>query len=288
LTCPNPAVVLSAAGQRTECIGLNTAIANLSLRHPLLLAEDYALVDMLSQGRLGLGIGRGSYPHEYAAFGQDRDESRGRFEESWEIIKQVWSGEPVTFRGRYYQVDGVKLNVQPVQQPMPRYWFSAMREESFVALGRAAQPVIAMPHLSAESLYMMAKMSCVYQRGYFEAGGDVSKYELPLVFFTCVAPTRAEAQDQGRESMLRFITHQHHGVTIGHVQHEVHMLEERKQLWIGDPEDLIKLIEQHQAALDNRHFVFWLDFGGMPFESVQQAMRLLAEEVIPRFRGEDD
>jgi alkanesulfonate monooxygenase SsuD/methylene tetrahydromethanopterin reductase-like flavin-dependent oxidoreductase (luciferase family) len=93
LTCPNPAIVLSAAAQRTRRIGLNTAIANLSLRHPLLLAEDYSLVDVLSQGRLGLGIGRGSYPHEYAIFGLEGDESRGRFEESWEIINLAWSGE---------------------------------------------------------------------------------------------------------------------------------------------------------------------------------------------------
>ena len=105
LACPNPAILLAAAAQRTQRIGLNTAIANIALRHPLLLAEDYALVDLLSQGRLGLGIGRGSYPHEFAAFGQNREESRNRFDESWEIIKQAWSGEPVTFHGRYFQVD---------------------------------------------------------------------------------------------------------------------------------------------------------------------------------------
>ncbi len=163
LSCPNPAIVLAAAAQRTQRIGLNTAIANLSLRHPLLLAEDYALVDLLSQGRLGLGIGRGSYPHEFAAFGQNREESRNRFEESWEIIKQAWSGEPVTFQGHYYQIDGVKLNVLPVQKPLPRYWYSAMREESFVALGRTAQPIIAMPHLSAEGLPMMTKLAQVYR-----------------------------------------------------------------------------------------------------------------------------
>ncbi len=288
LACPNPAVVLSAAAQRTLRIGLNTAIANLSLRHPLLLAEDYALVDVLSQGRLGLGIGRGSYPHEYAAFGQDREESRGRFEESWEIIKQAWSGEPVTFDGRYYKVDGVKLNVLPVQKPLPRYWFSAMREESFAALGRAAQPIIAMPHLSAESLPMMARLAQVYRQGYFETGGETGKYEIPLVFFTCVAPTRPEAQHQGREAMLRYIVHEHNGVDAGHAQHEVHVLEERKQLWFGAPGDLIEWIEQHQAVLDNRHFVFWLDFGGMPFEPVERSMRLLAEEVIPYFREQNE
>ena len=288
LACPNPALLLAAAAQRTERIGLNTAIANLSLRHPLLLAEDYALVDLLSQGRLGLGIGRGSYPHEFAAFGQNREESRNRFEESWEIIQQAWSGEPVTFQGRYYQIDGVKLNVLPVQKPLPRYWFSAMREESFVALGRAAQPIIAMPHLSAESLRMLAKLAQVYQQGYIAARGDASQYELPLIFFTCVAPTRSEAQHQGREAMLRFIMHQHHGVDTDHAQHQVYVLEERSQLWFGTPGDLIQWIEQHQAALNNRHFVFWLDFGGMPSASVLNSMHLLAQEVIPHFRGQAD
>jgi alkanesulfonate monooxygenase SsuD/methylene tetrahydromethanopterin reductase-like flavin-dependent oxidoreductase (luciferase family) len=286
LACPNPALLLAAAAQRTQRIGLNTAIANLSLRHPLLLAEDYALVDLLSQGRLGLGIGRGSYPHEFAAFGQNRDESRNRFEESWEIIKRAWSGEAVTFHGRYYQVDGVRLNVLPVQKPLPRYWFSVMREEAFVALGRAAQPVIAMPHLSAESLPMLAKLAQAYQQGYFAAEGDTCQYELPLIFFACVAPTRSEGQHQGREAMLRYIVHQHHGVDSRHAQHEVHVLEERNQLWFGTPGDLIQLIEQHQAVLDNRHFVFWLDFGGMPSASVQRSMCLLAHEVIPHFKEE--
>jgi alkanesulfonate monooxygenase SsuD/methylene tetrahydromethanopterin reductase-like flavin-dependent oxidoreductase (luciferase family) len=127
LTCPNPAIVLAAAAQCTQHIGLNTAVANLSLRHPLLLAEDYAMVDLLSQGRLGLGIGRGSYPHEYVAFGQSREEGPARFAESWEIIQQAWRGETITFHGHYYHMDGMKLNVLPVQKPLPRYWFSHER-----------------------------------------------------------------------------------------------------------------------------------------------------------------
>ena len=130
---------------------------------------------------------------------------------------------------------------------------------------------------------MMTKLAQVYQQGYFAAGGDASQYELPLIFFTCVAPTRSEAQHHGREAMLRYIIHQHHGVDTEHALHQVHVLEERNQLWFGAPDDLIQWIEQHQAALDNRHFVFWLDFGGMSSASVQQSMNLLAHEVIPCF-----
>ncbi len=281
LVCPNPAVVLAAAAQRTQRIGLNTAIANLSLRHPLLLAEDYALVDLLSQGRLGLGIGRGSYPHEYAAFGQNREESQGRFAESWDIIRQAWRGETVTFQGRYYQIDDFKLNVLPVQKPFPRYWFSVMREESFAALGRAAQPIITLPHLSSDGLPTLAKLAQVYRQHYLAAGGDAGKYELPLIFYTCVAPTRMEAQQQGREAMLQYIVHQHRGVDIEHARQQVQHLEERKQLWFGAPDDLIEWIIQYQASTDSRHFVFWLDFGGMSPASVQRSMQLLAWEVLP-------
>ncbi len=150
-------------------------------------------------------------------------------------------------------------------------------------LGRAAQPVIAMPHLSADSASMLAKLAHIYRQGYAGTGGDAGTYELPLVFFTCVASTRSKAQQMGREAILRFIAHQHAGVDIQHAQHEAHVLEERKQLWFGEPADIIGLIEEHQAKLDNRHFVFWLDFGAMPFESVQESMRLLAEEVMIRF-----
>jgi alkanesulfonate monooxygenase SsuD/methylene tetrahydromethanopterin reductase-like flavin-dependent oxidoreductase (luciferase family) len=284
MACPHPAIVLAAAAQRTQRIGLNTAIANLSLRHPLLLAEDYALVDLLSQGRLGLGIGRGSYSHEYAAFGQKREESRERFAESWEIIQRAWRGETVTFQGHYYQIDGMKLNVQPVQKPLPRYWFSVIRAESFEAPGRAAQPIITLPHLSSDGLPTMAQLAQTYRQQYFKAGGDDSQYELPLIFYTCVAPTRIEAQQQGREALLYSLVHQHHGVDVHHVQQHMDQLEERGQLWFGTPADLIEWIEQYQASTDSRHFVFWLDFGGMPSSAVYRSMRLLAGEVMPHFR----
>jgi alkanesulfonate monooxygenase SsuD/methylene tetrahydromethanopterin reductase-like flavin-dependent oxidoreductase (luciferase family) len=284
LVCPNPAIVLTAAAQRTQRIGLNTAIANLSLRHPLLLAEDYALLDLLSQGRLGLGIGRGSYAHEFAAFGQNREASRDRFAESWEIIQQAWRGETVTFQGRYYQIAGFKLNVLPVQNPLPRYWFSVMRAESFTALGRAAQPIITLPHLSSDGLPTLAKLAQAYRQHYLTATGNASQYELPLIFFTCVAPSRVEAQQQGKEAMLHYLVHQHQGIDVRHAHHQVQQLEERQQLWFGTPDDLIAWIEQYQAHADSRHFVFWLDFGGMQLASVQRSLQMLAQEVMPHFR----
>ena len=283
LVCPNPAIVLAAASQRTQRIGLNTAVANLSLRHPLQVAEDYAMVDMLSQGRLGFGIGRGTFAHEYAAFGQNRDESNGRFEESWEIIQRAWRGESVTFQGRYYHIDGAKINVAPVQKPFPRYWFSVVKAESFAARGKAAQPIMNLPHLSADSLQTLAKLAEDYRRHYVEAGGDMGQYEIPLIFYTCVAPTRLEAQQVAVAALQRYLIHQHHHAG-DHVHQFIQLLEARNQLWFGTPDDLIQLIERYQSAVSNGHFVFWLDFGGMKPEFVRRSMQLLAQEVLPQFR----
>jgi alkanesulfonate monooxygenase SsuD/methylene tetrahydromethanopterin reductase-like flavin-dependent oxidoreductase (luciferase family) len=282
LACPNPAILLAAAARLTRRIGLNTAVANLPLRHPLLVAEDYALVDLLSQGRLGLGIGRGTFDHEYTAFGQSREESQGRFEESWEIIRRAWRGETVTFQGRYYHIDRARINVLPVQKPLPRYWFSVVRKESFALRGQAAQPIINLPHLTADSLQTLAKLAEEYRYHYLRAGGDISQYELPLIFYTCVAPTRVEARHQAVDALQRYLVHQHHDAN-GHTQHIVQRLEERDQLWFGTPGDLIRLIERYQADVDNRHFVFWLDFGGMEPELVRRSMQLLSQEVIPHF-----
>lgn len=286
LVCPNPAVLLAAASQRTRRIGLNTAIANLSLRHPLLLAEDYALVDLLSGGRLGLGLGRGSFGHEYAAFGQSAAESHGRLAENWEIIQRLWRGETVDFQGRYARLERARLNVEPVQKPVPRHWFSVIRAESFAARGRAAQPIVCLPHLTAESFQTLKDLAGTYRRDYLAAGGEAGNYELPLIFHTCLAPTQDEAWRIGRRALHAFLAQQQQA---GHadLHRQLSCLEECELLYFGTPADVIRLIERYQSEMENHHFVFWLDFGALPPEHVTRSLHLLAREVLPHFKGRE-
>ncbi|HEY7414896.1 MAG TPA: LLM class flavin-dependent oxidoreductase [Ktedonobacteraceae bacterium] len=285
LACPNPAILLAAAASRTHRIGLNTAVANLSLRHPLQIAEDYALVDLLSQGRLGLGIRRGSFAHEYAAFGQDAASSFGRFEECWEIIQQLWRGESVTFKGRYYHLEQARLNVVPVQQPIPRHWFSAIKADSFAARGQAAQPVISLPHLSAKSFADVGKLVESHRSHFLAAGGNGEHYELPLILYTFVAPTRAEALHVAVEALRRYLEHQHPG-SHADIMHVIHHLKEQNLLWFGTPGDLVAVLARFQEAIDPRHIVFWLDFGSIRPELILRSMRLIAQEVLPHFTGQ--
>lgn len=281
LLCPNPALLLAVAAQRTRRIGLNTAIANLSLRHPLLIAEDYALVDLLSGGRLGLGLGRGSFGHEYAAFGQSAAESAERFAENWEVIGRLWQGETVSVRGRYACLEQARLNVQPVQQPVPRHWFSVITAESFALRGRAAQLVVCLPHLSAESFAALKELAATYRSQYLAAGGADESYELPLIFYTCLAPTHAEASLIGRSALQTWFAHQGNHADV---HQRIARLEEREHLCFGAPADVIRFITRYQSEMQNRHFVFWLDFGAMQPEYVTRSLHLLASEVLPHFK----
>lgn len=166
-----------------------------------------------------------------------------------------------------------------MQQPFPRHWFSAIKEDSFATRGRAAQPIISLPHLTAKSFAGVGKLVEDHRSHYLAAGGNGEQYELPLILYTFVAPTRAEALHTAVDALRRYMEHQHPG---SH-EHIIHHLLDQKLLWFGTPGDLVDLIEQFQASFDNRHFVFWSDFGGMQPELVLRSMQLIAQEVLPHF-----
>ena len=125
------------------------AVAVLPLHDPLQLAEAYAMADVISNGRLDFGIGKGSEPVEYRKFGLNRDEANQRFGEEAEIIRQAWSDGPVNFHGEFYRVEGVDILPKPVQRPHPPFLIGggqrrilsfAAREAQIVGLAPTAGP----------------------------------------------------------------------------------------------------------------------------------------------------
>lgn len=127
-TLGGPPVFLSALAARTQKMRLGAAISVLPFHDPLRVAEDYAVVDVISNGRLEFGTGRGYQPKEFAGFGIEMADARGRFLEGLEIIQQAWSGEEVDFDGQFYKVEGVSLRPRPVQDPVPTYVASVSPE----------------------------------------------------------------------------------------------------------------------------------------------------------------
>ncbi len=125
-----------AVAARTERIRISTDIALLPLYHPIRLAEEMAVLDQFSGGRMELGIGMGYVPEEFRAFGHTVKDRVSLTEEGIAILRQAWSDEPIDHHGKRYQIDGVQVYPKPLQPGGPPLWVAAMKEPGALRAAR--------------------------------------------------------------------------------------------------------------------------------------------------------
>src|SRR5262249_29699529 len=111
----DPLMVLAAAAQRTTRIRLGTAVTLLPLHNPVKIAEEAAIADILSDGRLEFGVGRGTAPIHYAGYDIAQEESRARFEEALDFIQKAWTEESFSYQGKFYRARDLTVVPKPVQ-----------------------------------------------------------------------------------------------------------------------------------------------------------------------------
>jgi len=140
---PQPLLLLAAIAARTRKLKLGTTSYLLPVRHPLQIAEDVAVLDRLSEGRVILGVGRGFRSDLYAAFAVPVREKRDRFQAALEQMIRAWSGEPVAFDGE--GGEAVRLAPLPLQQPHPPLWVAAFGPKAVEQAGRLGLPYLASP-----------------------------------------------------------------------------------------------------------------------------------------------
>ena len=126
-----PELMLAAAAARTTRIRLGHAVIPLPLHHPVHVAERIATLDVLSGGRLEVGIGRGFSPREHEIFGADSATARERVEEGLAILSKSFEGKPVTHHGRHYHLDALDILPHVVQRPHPPLWTAAVSPDTF-------------------------------------------------------------------------------------------------------------------------------------------------------------
>ena len=129
---PSPSVFLAAAAQRTKQLRLGPTVFCLPLYHPVRLFEEICMLDQLSRGRFQFGIGRGISPIEASYYGLDADALPGMFEEALDLILAALAGGEdgeLTFKGEHYKVEGMPLELWPVQRPHPPLWYGIVRPD---------------------------------------------------------------------------------------------------------------------------------------------------------------
>ncbi len=112
---PSPLIVATAVAARTTRLRVGTSVILLPLHHPVHVAEDVVTLDLVSKGRVILGVGIGYQPADFRAFSVPMEDRAGRFEESIEILRRCWAGEPFSFRGKHYTLEDVQIRPRPYQ-----------------------------------------------------------------------------------------------------------------------------------------------------------------------------
>src|SRR5499426_2550327 len=133
---PTPLLGLAAIASRTRRLRLGTGVLLLPLYHPLAVAEEAAMVDVISGGRLILGVGAGYAPEEFAAFGVSIKERGSRMDEAVPLIQRLWAEDKVTHEGRHFRVTDAAVGPRPVQRPRPPIWFAGWVEPAIRRAGR--------------------------------------------------------------------------------------------------------------------------------------------------------
>ncbi len=150
--CPSVHMVGTLAAARTRRLRIGTGVSLAPFYHPLRLAEEVALLDVLSGGRVNWGAGRGFARVEFEAFGVSPEESTSRFRETVEIVLRAWTDERLHFSGEHFRFDGIEVLPKPMQRPHPPVWMAASSEG---AIDWAAGPgfsILMDPHSSAAEI----------------------------------------------------------------------------------------------------------------------------------------
>jgi alkanesulfonate monooxygenase SsuD/methylene tetrahydromethanopterin reductase-like flavin-dependent oxidoreductase (luciferase family) len=274
---PRPPIWMAAASQRTRRIRLGVAVVVLPFDNPLRTAEDYAMVDVLSDGCLNLGVGSGYLKHEYEGFAISPEEKRERFDEALDVLLQAWTGERFSYEGRHHRVKDVRLNVLPVQRPRPPVWIATLRSEGAAAVGARGFPVMLIPYASAESIDEVAAGVRAFKDAFVAAGGRREDATVPFGFHTHCAETTAQARAEARGPMDRYVR------TRLYARHRpFDVLVEKSLIAVGDPDEIARVAGLYADA-GLTHFLAITNFGGLPHKQVMRSMELMARHVLSRF-----
>jgi alkanesulfonate monooxygenase SsuD/methylene tetrahydromethanopterin reductase-like flavin-dependent oxidoreductase (luciferase family) len=193
--CPSVHIMGTHVAARTKHLRIGTAVSLAGMYHPLRLAEEVALLDVLSGGRVNWGAGRGNDPVEFGVFGLDRETSYARFREHLDVVLRAWTDDRLTYEGEFVQFRDVEVLPKPLQQPHPPVWVAATSPEAITWAAEAGHSILMDPHSSHVDI---GRKFNSYREGLDAAGHTASGRTTPMARLIAVAPSDAEAKEVAR------------------------------------------------------------------------------------------
>jgi alkanesulfonate monooxygenase SsuD/methylene tetrahydromethanopterin reductase-like flavin-dependent oxidoreductase (luciferase family) len=293
--CPSPMIAAAAIAGRTKNIRIGQGVVLLPFYgHPLKLAEDAAVLDVLSGGRFELGLGRGYRPHEFAGFGVNQKQRRAMTEEGIEIIRRAWTGERFSFQGKHYQVNDARLTPLPVQKP-PRLWLGAGTPSARRKVAEKGLPLLVSLVTNLEET--KAEFGD-YTQSLRDCGRDPAQFPRALIREFYVAEDSRRAWEEVKPYFLHVYRKVYCPPWVpffdvnpdgsrrrvtdpGDPYFESENFRKDRHI-IGDPEFCAHELRRYRDDANIEIMILRMQFPGQPMAQVTRSLELLVKEVIPR------
>lgn len=290
---PNPQLLLAAAAQRTKRMRLGTAVTLLPMHHPIRIAEDFAMVDLVSRGRLNFGAGRGMHPLEYLVFGYDWNNAQKRLPEALDIVLRAWSGEEFEWQSDHYRFPRLRVYPRPFQKPHPPVYVTANRDpESFAMVGRRGHHLMTLPWLFTNEI-QRTRVELYFDA--LRAGGhSIDGKEVFVMYPAYVGESDAEARTDVIDHWNRWRGFALEALglgpdkgeayrrVVGHLDYDAMVRDSRGVF--GGPETCVRILKRIIETVGATHIGLTFHFGGLSQEKVLRSMARFARHVIPAVR----
>lgn len=297
--CASPQVSLAAVATRTSKIRLGTGVVVLPFHNPVRVAEDFAFIDLLSDGRVDFGVGRGYQPMEYQGFGLDQTKSREMFHEGMEVVRKCWTEDRFSYHGKHYHFDDICVRPKPYQQPHPPVYMACLSPETFAIAGRYGYNVLMStvfgltPQLAKTGLEQ-------YRQARKEAGFDPNTGKVCCLIMVYPGKTREEARNtfgprvtwyyrtiakyvappQGQIDVKGYEGYGKSRDLASSVQFED--LVDGTSVVCGEPDYCTEKLIRLGTEFGFDELLVWTRIGGLENAKVLSAMELLGTDIIPR------
>ncbi len=282
---PNPLLLAGLVGAKTTRIKVGTCVLLMPLYHPVHVAEDSAVIDLATNGRLVLSLGVGYQQHDFDAFEIPISERAGRTVESIEIIRRAWTGERFSFEGKHFRYVDTLIRPAPAQRPGPPIWMASWTPVGLRRAGRLADAWIADP---VQSVGVIKDYAARYRAAADKAG------RIPFICLmrdAVIADSMAGAEAASGPAMYTHRFYFQHGAYVpDELLKDVKSPEDltfgkaaKDRLIVGSPADCLEQLQMWQQEIRPDYLILrFRQPGGPSHEQTVQAIRTFGEQVIPK------
>lgn len=285
---PSPTVLMAAIAQRTTRLRFGPLVFAMPFYSPLRLAEEIAMVDQMSRGRVDMGFGRGASPIEMNYHGIAFEKAEPMMREGLEVVLKALSSEKLTHHGEHYHYDDVPMALAPYQKPHPPVWYGASSPSSAERCAARAQNVVNLDVPDGARAVMSA-----YRAAWAKARGDAPLPKLGIGRFIVVAETDEEALAAARRAYplwhrsFSWLYHLHGRSPMrGERSKDFDALRDVEVKGVaGSPKTVTAWIERQMADIGANYLVGQFAFGDLTEKEVLTSIDLFGKHVMPALRG---